>query len=370
MSLADLVLVKTDDFPIRHEGDVHSGKVRSVYWLNEEDSQRLAEDRGYGVFPGTGIGLMIISDRISAFECNWKARNGLDGVPGKGAGLNAVSKHWFNRFDEEGLAGNHILEVPHPLVWIVQKAEPVMVEAIARQYITGSMWRAYNERGEREFCGIRLPDGLKQHQRLDELLITPSTKGIIRGVPGVPEEDDVNITRQQIVDNYQKFGFKTVGDVDVYETRLREAFSLTERDLKVNKKLLADFKLEFGYVRNADGHLEMIYIDEPVTPDSARIWDADAYSTGSVIEESKEGFRQFLLTKSGIDPDILKNKKRMDERVRAAAEYRVPVDVMMEVADTYRSIAETIIGEPIPKIENPRAEIMSVIKDYDLAEAA
>jgi len=133
----------------------------------------------------------VISDRISAFECNWKG-DGLEGVPGKGAALNAISKHWFDSFDNAGLARNHVLDSPHPLAWIVQRASPVKAEAIARQYITGSMWRGYAE-GEREICGISIPDGLEKDQRLDELLITPSTKDIIRGVPGVPEKDDVNI---------------------------------------------------------------------------------------------------------------------------------------------------------------------------------
>jgi len=86
---------------------------------------------------------MVISDRLSAFECMWRAEGGLDGVPGKGAALNAISGHWFQRFGEAGLARSHILETPHPLVWVVQRAKPIMIEAIARQYITGSMWRAY-----------------------------------------------------------------------------------------------------------------------------------------------------------------------------------------------------------------------------------
>ena len=81
---------------------------------------------------------------------------------------------------KRGLARSHILEVPHPLVWIVQRARPVLVEAIARRFITGSMWRAY-ERGERLFCGIELPDGLHRDQRLREILLTPSTKGVMRG---------------------------------------------------------------------------------------------------------------------------------------------------------------------------------------------
>ena len=74
----------------------------------------------------------------------WKAEGGLNGVPGKGAALNTF-RFWFDTFKSAGLARSHILKVPHPLVWIVQRAEPVMIEAIARQYITGSMWRSYDK---------------------------------------------------------------------------------------------------------------------------------------------------------------------------------------------------------------------------------
>ena len=87
------------------------------------------------------------------------------GVPGKGAALNAISNHWFTLFKQQGLADSHILDIPHPFVWIVQKAKPVMIEAICRQYITGSMWRAY-DKGEREFSGIQLEDGLSQDCKL------------------------------------------------------------------------------------------------------------------------------------------------------------------------------------------------------------
>ncbi len=188
MSLSHLAIAKTNDLPIRHAGSVHSGKVRSVYWLTDEDSKRIIEDRGYNVPAETPLAVMVISDRISAYEIIWKGEEGLMGVPGKGASLNATAQHWFKEFEKVGLAGNHILETPHPLVWIVQKAEPIMVEAIARQYITGSMWRSY-AKGERNFCGIEIPDGLEKDQKLPELLITPSTKGILEGIPGVPAVD-------------------------------------------------------------------------------------------------------------------------------------------------------------------------------------
>ena len=159
MSLADKVLAVNDNLPIRTDKPVHSGKVRSVYWLTDSDSRRLIQENNYNVASDAPLAIMVISDRISAFECIWQAEGGMRGVPGKGAALNAISNHWFKLFREQGLAESHILDVPHPLVWIVQKAKPVMIEAICRQYITGSMWRAY-EKGERAFCGIQMVEGL------------------------------------------------------------------------------------------------------------------------------------------------------------------------------------------------------------------
>jgi phosphoribosylaminoimidazole-succinocarboxamide synthase len=208
MSTANHVLAVNNDLPIRTAGPVHSGKVRSVYWLTDADSKRLIAEKGYDLRDDSPLAVMVISDRISAFDCIWHGEGGLHGVPGKGAALNAIANHWFSRFREQGLADSHIVDIPHPFVWIVQKARPVMIEAIARQYITGSMWRAYAN-GEREFCGIQLPDGLKANQSLPELLITPSTKGILRGIPGVPEADDVNVDRASIEANYQAFSFSS-----------------------------------------------------------------------------------------------------------------------------------------------------------------
>merc|ERR1712159_833030 len=219
------VLEVNDDLPIKTDQPVHSGKVRAVYWLTSEDSARLIKEKGYAVAVGSQLAVMVISDRISAFECIWRGQGGMNGVPLKGAALNAISNHWFKLFKEKGLAESHILDVPHPLVWIVRKARPVMIEAISRQYITGSMWRSYSK-GEREFCGLKIPDGLKNNQKLDELLITPSTKGILKGIPGVPEVDDVNISRSDIEKNLEAFGFKSMEHIDLYEKLLTEGFDV------------------------------------------------------------------------------------------------------------------------------------------------
>ncbi len=162
MSLADQVLAVNDDLPIRTDKPVHSGKVRSVYWLTEADSRRLIKEKGYNVQPDAPLAIMVISDRISAFDCIWHGEGGDERrSPAKGAALNAISNHWFKLFRENGLADSHILDIPHPFVWIVQKAKPVKIEAICRQYITGSMWRAYAN-GEREFCGINVAEGSKK----------------------------------------------------------------------------------------------------------------------------------------------------------------------------------------------------------------
>lgn len=367
MSLADKVLAVNDDLPIRADKPVHSGKVRSVYWLTEEDSARLITEQGYPVPADTPLAIMVISDRISAFECIWRGEGNMRGVPGKGAALNAISNHWFKLFREQGLADSHILDIPHPLVWIVQKARPVMIEAIARQYITGSMWRAY-EKGERSFCGISISDGLARDQKLPELLITPSTKGILKGVPGVPEQDDVNITRQNIVDNYEAFRFRSADDVDVYEKLLSEGFSLISEALAAIDQVFVDTKFEFGYVTDADDNEKLIYMDEVGTPDSSRIWDGPSYREGKVVENSKEGFRQALLNHFP-DPDILLNKNRMDERNALAADNELPQEIIMSVSDTYTRIAEKITGEKIVLSENPKAEIIETLqREYGLIE--
>lgn len=362
MSLADSVLAVNDDLPIRTDLPVHSGKVRSVYWLTEADSQRLIEEKGYDVAANTPLAIMVISDRISAFDCIWRGEGGLNGVPGKGAALNAISNHWFKLFKEQGLADSHILDIPHPFVWIVQKAKPVMIEAICRQYITGSMWRAYSK-GERDFCGNTLPDNLQKDQKLAELLITPSTKGILKGIPGVPEADDVNISRKNIEENFAAFNFQNSEDIAYYEKLLKDGFGLISNALAKLDQIFVDTKFEFGYVTDKSGNEKLIYMDEVGTPDSSRIWDGTAYRDGKIIENSKEGFRQFLLNHFP-DADILLNKDRMDERSALAKDNELPADALMDISRTYTGIAEKITGKKIELSDNPKAEIIQILKEH------
>lgn len=367
MTIANTVLAVNNDLPIKTNLPVHSGKVRSVYWLTEEDSRRLIIEKGYDVAEDSPLAIMVISDRISAFDCIWHGEGGLQGVPGKGAALNAISNHWFKLFKENGLADSHILDIPHPFVWIVQKAKPVMIEAICRQYITGSMWRAYIK-GERDFCGIELPEGLTKDSKLDELLQTPSTKGILEGIAGVPAQDDVNITRKNIEDNFAVFNFKSLDDIALYETLLKQGFDLISGELAKLDQIFVDTKFEFGYVQDASGNDKLIYMDEVGTPDSSRIWDGEQYRAGNVVERSKEGFRQLLLNYFP-DPDILLNKDRMVEREALAHDNALPESVLMAVSDTYIGIAEKVTGAKIVISNDPKAEIIKVLRnEYDLIE--
>ncbi|MCH1925616.1 phosphoribosylaminoimidazolesuccinocarboxamide synthase [Shewanella sp. C32] len=359
MSLADSVLAVNNDLPIRTDKPVHSGKVRSVYWLTAADSARLIAERGYDVPADTPLAIMVISDRISAFDCIFHGEEGLQGIPGKGAALNAISNHWFQLFKDNGLADSHILDIPHPFVWIVQKARPIKVEAIIRQYITGSMWRAY-AKGEREFCGITLPEGLQKDQQLPELLLTPSTKGILTGIPGVPEQDDVNISRADLEANWQAFGFEKPQDIDLYEKLLKDGFGVISKALAAIDQVFVDTKFEFGYVTDRSGNSKLIYMDEVGTPDSSRIWDGAAYREGKIVENSKEGFRQFLLN-FFPEPEILLDKNRMPEREALARDTALPLSAMMDVSTTYTGVAEKVTGRKIELSANPKAEIIEIL---------
>merc|ERR1712093_805998 len=206
------------------------------------------------------------------------------------------------------------------------------------------------------------------NQKLNKLLITPSTKGILKGIPGVPEVDDVNISRSDIEKNLEAFGFKSMEDIDLYEKLLQEGFEVISAALSAMDQIFVDTKFEFGYVTDNSGKEKLIYMDEVGTPDSSRIWDGPDYREGKVVENSKEAFRQMLL-KHFPDPDILTNKNRMDERKKLAVDNALPEAKLMEISKVYTDIAEKITGEKIILSENPKEEITRILDErYGLIE--
>lgn len=363
-SLAHLALAVTNDLPIRHQGQVHNGKVRSVYWLTLEDSARLIKERSYACHSGAGLGVMVTSDRISAFDCNWHSQHGLNGIPGKGASLNAISKFWFDQFDGRDIGFHHLLDVPHPLVWIVQKADPILVECVVRRYMTGSMWREY-QKGEREFGGRTLKNGLKQYARLDSLVFTPTTKGTM-SLSGIKQQEDAPITVDQIKEHFSAFGLKSADDIRYIESMSFDAFSSLERGYASLGYLCADTKFECGYIINQEGRSILMFIDEAGTPDSSRMWPEKDFKAGFVKDASKEYFRQYLM--QALELDLLTNKDRLAELKQAASSFTVPKKVFDKVSMIYRGLAKNIIGTPISETPDARIEIVKSLETYGLIE--
>ncbi|EED32739.1 phosphoribosylaminoimidazole-succinocarboxamide synthase [gamma proteobacterium NOR5-3] len=354
------VLTVSDDLPLAVARPVHSGKVRSVYFLRPEDSRRLIQERGYPVAPHSDLAVMVISDRLSAFDCLWHSES-LAGVPGKGAALNAIAAHWFESFGQAQLAPHHLLEMPHPMVWIVRQAKPLMIEAIARRYLTGSLWRAYAQ-GERVIGGVTLPDGLKQYQRFSELLFTPSTKGVVRGLRDVPETDDAPLSPAALRSHYQAFGLQSEAQLDACVTALRSGFECIERSLAQHGELLVDTKFEFGIAPTLHGGEELIYMDEVGTPDSSRIWRQDDWQRGQPKEHSKEQFREALMAWVE-DRDMLLDPARMTERSAFAKANPVPDTFFEDLSHTYAAQAERILGSALPAMERPRERILDILSE-------
>ncbi len=225
------------DFP--ELGRKYEGKVRDNY---SKDGRRT----------------LIVTDRISAFD------RVLGSLPFKGQVLNQLAAWWFEQ--TASIVPNHVLDVPDPNVMVARECEPLPVEMVMRAYLTGvtstSIWTHY-ERGERVFCGHRLPDGLRKHQRLDEPILTPSTKA-------AKGDHDVSASREEIL----AAGHVSARDFDAAAELARTLFAFGQEVCARRGLILVDTKYEFG--KTADGRV--VVIDEIHTPDSSRFWYADSYA--------------------------------------------------------------------------------------------
>ena len=257
------------DLPVRR------GKVRDIYELKDQL-------------------LMVSTDRISAYD--WVIPSG---IPDKGRVLTQISAFWFDMLDTP----NHLLSLElddadlpastdlAPLVgrsMLVRKCEVVPIECVVRGYLDGSGWKEYLASGE--VCGIKLPPGLKQCDKLETPIFTPATKE--------DEGHDINISFERMV---EIIGEETATDLrdrslDIYQ---RGAEYALQRGI-----IIADTKFEWG---RFDG--EVILIDEVLTPDSSRFWPADQYAPGgSQPSYDKQFVRDWLGTtdwdKNSVPPAL------------------------------------------------------------------
>lgn len=286
------VLEKTDFSEL---GERKQGKVRDVY--TQKDKL-----------------ILIATDRYSAFDRN------LALIPFKGQVLNQVSRFWFEKTDN--IVKNHVLDFPDPNVMAVKKCEVVPVEVIVRGYITGvtntSLWTLY-QKGERNFGGVTLPEGMKKNQKLGRPLITPTTKF---------EAHDRPLTREEIVNGemVKESLWKQIEEVAI-RLFLRGQEIALQRGL-----ILVDTKYEFG--TDSEGNLRLI--DEIHTPDSSRYWQAKNYESRIAEGQEPENFdKEFLRIwfKEHCDP-------YKDEVLPEA-----PREMVVELSSRYIQIFEQLTGK-------------------------
>ncbi|MCF7836367.1 phosphoribosylaminoimidazolesuccinocarboxamide synthase [Candidatus Gracilibacteria bacterium] len=262
-----------------------------------------------------GKRILISTDRQSAFD------KVLAAVPFKGQVLTQTAKFWFEKTAD--ICPNHALEYPDPNVVIARRLKMLPVEIIVRDYLTGStdtsVWTAYSK-GNREFCGNKLPEGLKKNDKLPEVILTPSTKPTdgthdISVVPSFLVEND--LVSQKQWDELASISLKL--------------FARGQAIAAQNGLILVDTKYEFGVDEN-----NMITLaDEIHTPDSSRYWKADSYEARHAAGEEpesldKEFLRLWIRTK--CDP--------YNEQIPA-----IPEDVLVEFSQKYINLFETVTGQ-------------------------
>jgi phosphoribosylaminoimidazole-succinocarboxamide synthase len=246
---------------------IHQGKVRDSFALDEDYM------------------MIVASDRLSAFDVVLP-----NPVPGKGALLTQISNFWFEQ--TEHIIENHLTGIPisdviadpglvellEQRAVIVRRLEPIPVEAIVRGYLIGSGWTDYQETGA--VCGIPLPEGLRQADKLPEVIFTPSTKALAGN-------HDINVDFDVVARAVGQELANQIRDVSVriYEFAARHAL---ERGI-----IIADTKFEFGL----DKEGSLVLMDEILTPDSSRFWPADSWQPGtSPPSYDKQFVRDYLET--------------------------------------------------------------------------
>ena len=245
------------DFHFEGQKSVYHGKVRDVYNINDD------------------IMVMIATDRISAFDVILPK-----GIPFKGQVLNQIAAKFLDQTTD--ICPNWKLATPDPMVTVGLKCEGFRVEMIIRSILTGSAWREY-QKGCREICGVKLPEGMKENERFPEPIITPTTKA--------DEGHDMNISKEEIIAQ----GIVSKEDYEIMEDYTRKIFARGQEIAAQHGLILVDTKYEFG---KRDGKVYLI--DEIHTPDSSRYFYADGYEEKLAKGEpqkqlSKEFVRQWLI---------------------------------------------------------------------------
>ena len=306
--------IKETNYRFEGQTDFYRGKVRDVYFFNDTIA-------------------MIATDRISAFDVVLPRA-----IPYKGQVLNQVATKFL--METRDIVPNWVKSSPDPNVTIGVKCEPFLVEMVIRGYLAGHAWRVYRS-GKREICGVALPDGLKENDKLPKPIITPTTKA--------KEGHDQDISKEEILAN----GIVSEGD---YEQLEKYTYALFERGSEIARKnnlILVDTKYEFGK------HRDQIYlIDEIHTPDSSRYFYLQGYEERQRAGEaqkqlSKEFVRQWLISEGFQGKNGQQIPEMNDELVET-------------ISRRYIELYESVTGEQFQK-QNNEAVLKRIEKNINLA---
>jgi phosphoribosylaminoimidazole-succinocarboxamide synthase len=287
--------ILSSDFNFPGQKSIYKGKVRDVYNISDKYL------------------LMVVSDRISAFDVVLPK-----GIPYKGQVLNQIAAKFLDATSD--IVPNWKIATPDPTVTFGHKCEPYPVEMIVRAFLTGSSWRTYKA-GAREICGIKIPDGMKEHQRFEKPIITPTTKA----EQGRHDED---ISRKEIISS----GLISEKEYELIEKFTMEVFIRGSEIAAQHGLILVDTKYEFG---KKEGKIYLI--DEINTPDSSRYFYADEYQ-----ERFEKGLPQKQLSKEFVREWLMANgfQGQVGQVVPEMTD-----SFVNEVSERYIELYEKITGE-------------------------
>nr|WP_121273131.1 phosphoribosylaminoimidazolesuccinocarboxamide synthase [Pedobacter schmidteae] len=304
-----MTAIKETNFSFPKQTNFYKGKVRDVYTI---DNQFMA---------------MVVTDRISAFDVVLP-----EAIPFKGQVLNQIAAKFLNATKD--IVPNWVISVPDEMVTIGRICEPFKVEMVVRGYLAGHAWREYSA-GKRSVCGVALPEGLKENDKLPQPIITPTTKAAVG--------HDEDISREDILAK----GIVSLADYTQLE---KYTYALYQRGTEMAAErglILVDTKYEFGKVGE-----EIFLIDEIHTPDSSRYFYAEGYTARQANTEpqkqlSKEFVRKWLIENGfqGKDGQVVPE---------------MTPDIVNSISDRYIELYEQITGDKF--VKNEQANVVARIE--------
>ncbi len=307
--------IKETNFNFPGQSSFYKGKVRDVYTINN------------------AILTMVVTDRISAFDVVLPKA-----IPFKGQVLNQIASKFLKA--TEDIIPNWVLDTPDEMVTIGRICEPFKVEMVIRGYLAGHAWRTY-ESGLRTICGVNLPEGLKENDKLPEPIITPTTKASVG--------HDEDISKEDILAK----GIVSMHDYDALEKYTHKLYKRGTEIAAERGLILVDTKYEFGKIGDT-----IYLIDEIHTPDSSRYFYADGYQ-----ERQDQGLPQKQLSKEFVRKWLIENGFQGKDGQLIP---EMTDDVVGSISSRYIELFEQITGDTF--IRNNQENIMNRIeKNVNLA---